>query len=156
MSDWVRSRWQVLAMGVVLLLLARMPGMMTLMLAVPMLIWSLWGLLRRTRPHPMTVYMLGLLVAAAAWGGQYYRSWSIEQDASVVARAIVQYHARTGHYPAKFDAIGYNAQQLRQQLGLHYWRDREGRPVLIYDSPWTQFDKYGYDFAKKRWLDLGD
>lgn len=151
-----RVSWQVWAMGVVLLLLARMPGMFTLVFAVPMLVWGLAGLLRRSRSRPKAVHVLVSLFAAAAWGGQYYRSWSIEQDASVVAQAIVLYHARTGHYPAKFDTIGYNAQQLRQQLGLHYWRDREGRPALIYQSPWTVFETYNYDFAQKSWHFVGD
>ncbi|NLR74186.1 hypothetical protein [Leeia aquatica] len=151
-----RVSWYVLAMGAVLLFMARMPGMMTLMLAVPMLIWSVRGLLRRPRLHPMAVYMLASLLAAVAWGGQYCRSWSIGQDASVVAQAVVQYHDRTGHYPAQLEGIGYNTQQARFRLGLYYRLDEGGRPALMYQSPWTVFETNHYDFAQKSWHFVGD
>ncbi|MDB5804319.1 MAG: hypothetical protein JWN73_1641 [Betaproteobacteria bacterium] len=131
-------------------------GIFAWFLAVPILLWAMFTLVRMAiRPRErkwrglrLALWAAGALVIVAA---QHYNDYAARQQGDAVVKQVQAHRVRTGAWPRELQEVGLDATALSHEWGLRYGASPGSDPILSYRAPGLFFDAWFYDFKKGVW-----
>lgn len=148
------------AIVLLLLCLQRHVGFMVVF-AIPFIaVWlvkSAVAAVRRPAGRRVQAYkgaILALVLAAIAAVHWWY-AHDARAHAQATADAVLAFQERERRFPAQLAEVGVDAVQLRRQWRLYYQVD-SGRPALFYETTFTPFEAWVFDFETKAWAYRSD
>jgi hypothetical protein len=130
-------------------------GFFAYILALPLLVWALYTLVRmairrRERKWRGLRLMLWAFAVVLVVGAQHYNDYAVRKQGSEVLARVQAHRARTGVWPRELEEVGLDAKALRSDWGLHYGV-LDSEPLLSYRAPGLFFDAWFYNFKKGAW-----
>jgi hypothetical protein len=135
-------------------------AVLLIFLVLPFLIWFLYSIvIVATRPQRRKVQLtrVALWLATFFLIGMVQYAWfhAARSEGDRIVRALEKHRQTHGTYPPDLRALGEDSNKLKDEARLRYGVT-EGKPTVVYGSPFTPFDQYAYDFEKKSWTLIRD
>lgn len=104
---------------------------------------------RKARGFKFSLWCAAILICVVA---HLYYVGDARRQADVVVAQVMQYHARTGAWPARLEDIGLDSKEAARPYDLLYFTRAGGaEPNIMYRSTHVVFDRWTYNFKAGAW-----